>query len=88
MIDDPEVLAQLGLEYPEESLDRSVVIRLPATDIARIDKLESNIRGQGYRVTRSAILRSYILKGLTATEADLDLVLERAPGPRADRATP
>lgn len=70
-MDDHALLEALGLKYADEPLSDSVVLRLPASVVKRIDKIEALARGNGHRVSRSAILRSYILAGIEGTESEL-----------------
>jgi hypothetical protein len=83
MNDIQDLYGRVGIANPSEPLDVPVRFRAEQSLVDDLDKLEASLRGAGYRVSRSDILRALVASALQGVQENFPLSEVRLPGASA-----
>lgn len=79
-MDVQELFGQLGISNPSGPLDVPVRFRADQELADDLDRLEASLRGAGYRVSKSDILRALVASALGALQEEFPLRHVQLPG--------
>lgn len=80
MNDVKDLYGQVGISNPSGPLDVPVRFRAEQSLVDDLDKLEASLRGAGYRVSRSDILRALVASALEGVQETFPLREVQLPG--------